>query len=190
MFFTWDMFILTPLCWSAELVSFTGSLLRLSNHLLTRSPSLVSSDASVDLFLHRCHCGFPSCFIIRRCGGDVDKITDPFVFCRPMILFFPADCMLTAMFIFWFWGFIILLYFGDFFMLSFSLEQTKNFTIGTFAPRWLHHGSYNFSPPVAQQCQVGPYACFPIPFNWTSCFVVSAVSGYLGFSSRHVYILR
>ena len=66
-------------------------------------------------------------------------------------------------------------------MLSFSLELTENFVVGTFAPKWLHRGSYDFSPPVAQQFQVGPYSRFPIPFNWTSCFVVSAVSGYLGF---------
>ena len=67
-------------------------------------------------------------------------------------------------------------------MLSFSLEQTKNFIVGSFAPRWLRCGSYNFSPPVTQQFQVGPYARFLVLFNWMSYFVVSAVSGYLGFS--------
>ena len=67
-------------------------------------------------------------------------------------------------------------------MLSFSLEQTENFAVDTFAPRWLRRGSYDFSPPVTQQCQVGPYAHFLVPFNWTNYFVVYAVSGYLVFS--------
>ena len=166
------MFLFTPnFAGLRNLVSFMVSSLRLTNHLLIRSLSLASSDASFDLFLCGCHCGFPGCFIIRYCGGDVDRIADPIVVCLPSDFIFSLRLhvdrgIYSGVGVYYF---IVILAISPC-RLYRSSKPTHSLSVPSLLGGSAMEVYGFFSTNRAAQCQVGPYARFTFSFDWSNCF--------------------
>ena len=105
--------------------------------LVSRAPTQV-----LICFSHQRHWWRFDIFFIRRCGGDSNMIADPISFpSLDDLIFPPIACWPRRIYVGSGGFYYFIVFFGDLSVLSFSLEQTKNFVVDAFAPRWLHYGS-------------------------------------------------